>query len=287
VAECLPFLTDTLPTPTGAHRHAVRTNQALARLAGSRLSRQPPVCGLVDPTFTILPAEQAWARAWISTHLPASSAPVIAIHPGAGAPIKQWLPESWAEVARAMRDRFDARIFLTGGPGEHDLVEQVAARLDPRPPDIVGATTLGQLAALFEACDLVLGCDSGPLHLAAAVSTMTVRLYGPTDDREFGPWSRDRHRWPIGHRSVGHGTACPLWIQPCGYLADPPCGYAENPPCMREIVPAAVASAAIELLRFDGGSDGDQADANVLVPRPAPAPASVPGSAPVPGEPAC
>jgi ADP-heptose:LPS heptosyltransferase len=265
VPECLPFLTDTLPIPSGAHRHAVRTNQALARLAGSRLSGQPPVRSLLDPSFTTSPDEQVWARAWLSDHLPSGPTQIIAIHPGAGAPIKQWLPEGWAEVARAMRDRFDARIFLTGGPGEHDLVEQVAARLDPRPPSIVGASTIGQLAALFEACDLVFGCDSGPLHLATAVSTMTVRLYGPTDDQEFGPWSRDRHRWPIGHRSVGHGTACPLWIQPCGYLADPPCGFAEHPPCMREIAPAAVASAAIELLEFDGGYDERGFDRNKIV----------------------
>jgi ADP-heptose:LPS heptosyltransferase len=268
VPECLPFLTDTLPLPTGGHRHAVRTNQALARLAGSRLSGQPPVRTLIDPSFTTLPEEQAWAREWLAEYLPESTSKtskVIAMHPGAGAPLKQWLPEKWAEVARAMRDRLDARIFLTGGPGEHDLVEQVAARLDPRPPAIVGSTSIGQLAALFEACDLVFGCDSGPLHLAAAVSTMTVRLYGPTDDQEFGPWSRDRDRWPIGHWSVGHGTACPLWIQPCGYLAYPPCGFAENPPCMREIVPAAVASAAVELLSFDGGHDERGFDSNVIV----------------------
>ena len=51
-----------------------------------------------------------------------------------------------------------------------------------------GATTLGQLAALYERCALVLGSDSGPLHLAVAVGAPSVHLYGPVPPAKFGPW---------------------------------------------------------------------------------------------------
>jgi ADP-heptose:LPS heptosyltransferase len=198
---------------------------------------------LIDPSFTILPEEQSWARSWLSEHLPMSLAPIVAIHPGAGAPLKQWPPEQWAEVARSLRASHRARIFLTGGPGEHELVEQIAARLSPRPPTVVGATSIGQLAALFQDCRVVLGCDSGPLHLAAAVGARTARLYGPTDTEEFGPWPQDER-----HRAIRDGRRCPLKIAPCGYLSDPPCGAVVVPDCLRGIDAGTVSSAASELL---------------------------------------
>jgi ADP-heptose:LPS heptosyltransferase len=229
--------------PGGQRRHAVRANQALARLAGSRLAGRAPLRSLIDPSFTILPEEQSWARSWLSEHLPMSLAPIVAIHPGAGAPLKQWPPEQWAEVARSLRASYRARIFLTGGPGEHELVEQIAARLTPRPPTVVGATSIGQLAALFQDCRVVLGCDSGPLHLAAAVGARTARLYGPTDSDEFGPWSTGVPHWWV----EGSGD-CPLGLQPCGYLASPPCGAAEHPPCLRGIEAGTVSAGAGDLL---------------------------------------
>ena len=130
--------------------------------------------------------------------------------------------------------------MLTGGPGEAALVEQVAAPLDPRPRTLVGATTIGQLAALFARCDLVIGGDSGPLHLAAAVGTPTVRLYGPTDVREFGPWPPDGP-----HLSLAAGLSC----QPCREFTDLACGARETPPCLRALNTDTVLAAVTVALR--------------------------------------
>jgi ADP-heptose:LPS heptosyltransferase len=117
-------------------------------------------------------------------------------------------------------------VILTGGPGERELLQQIVAQLDPAPRTLAGETTLGQLAALFAGCELVIGGDSGPLHLAAAVGTRTVRLYGPTDITEFGPWPRD-------DRQIALTAGLPC--QPCRNLIAPPCGAVELPACLRAI----------------------------------------------------
>jgi lipopolysaccharide heptosyltransferase II len=244
--ECRPFLTDTLPIPTG---HVVAANQSLARLAALRLGgtvqgrRATPA-----PTFPVEAADAAWADAWLRGRHPGmpvaeesdgTRSPLVAIHPGTGAQVKNWLPDHWAEVARELQARYGAQVVLTGGSGEWALVEQIAARLEPRPATLIGETTIGQLAALFSRCGLVVGGDSGPLHLAAAVGTPTVRLYGPTDVREFGPW-------PPGSTQIALVAGLPC--QPCRNLVAPPCGATETPACMRTLTPSTVLAAADSLL---------------------------------------
>ena len=120
-------------------------------------------------------------------------------------------------------------------------MSKIAALLEPAPVTLAGETSLGQLAALFERCDLVIGGDSGPLHLAAAVGAPTIRLYGPTDIRQFGPW-------PPGDRHVA--LAAGLACQPCRMLVDPPCGAVETPACLLAIDAARVTAAARRALSY-------------------------------------
>ena len=236
VAECQPFLTDTLPVPTG---HAVRANQDLARLAALRFGGT--LAGhrkILAPQFPVSDEDAVWAASR-TTCSGGAGRPLVAIHPGTGAPVKNWLPERWADVARTLTETHNARLVLTGGPGERTLVDTIAAGLDRPPETLVGETTVGQLAALFARCHLVIGGDSGPLHLAAAVGTPTVRLYGPTDTREFGPWPPDDSQ-----AALVAGLPC----QPCRDLVAPPCGARETPACRRSLEPAAVVAAATRLL---------------------------------------
>src|SRR3712207_4615798 len=118
--------------------------------------------------------------------------------------------------------------------------ERIARGLSPRPLVLAGRTSLGQLAALFERCSLVLGGDSGPLHLAAAVGTPTVRLYGPTSQAVFGPW---------GDPAVQVGIQASLPCQPCGNITVPPCGATGTPACLRVVGPEEVVAAARGILR--------------------------------------
>ncbi|MDP8921511.1 MAG: glycosyltransferase family 9 protein, partial [Chloroflexota bacterium] len=197
--ESAPFLTDALPPPGAIH--AVTANLALARHAARVLDATSSV-PTTAPSFVVADEERAWARDILSGIM-SPGEPLIAAHPGSGADVKNWLPERWTAVARQLGARIGAQLVLTGGPAEAALVERIAAGLAPRPPTLAGQTTLGQLAALFERCALVLGGDSGPLHLAAAVGTPTVRVYGPTSRDIFGPWGA-----PAIHAAIQANLPC-------------------------------------------------------------------------------
>jgi ADP-heptose:LPS heptosyltransferase len=92
---------------------------------------------------------------------------------------------------------------------------------------------VGQLTALLRRATLVLGVDSGPLHLAASQGTPSVHLYGPSDAVRFGPWGD-----PTRHRVLRAG----LWCSPCGVFSACPRGT-DPPECMAAIDISAVLAA--------------------------------------------
>lgn len=148
----------------------------------------------------------------------AAPRPPLAIHPGSGSPIKRWTPASWGAAVRAVTAP-DEPVVLTGGPDEATLVAEVAAALGLPVIDLAGRTDIPTLAAVFACCRAVAGPDSGPLHLAVAVGTPTVHLFGPADAARFGPWGAAER-----HAVVAGGLVC----APCGRLdwpdpADHPC----------------------------------------------------------------
>lgn len=232
VPEVAPFLTEVLPVPTGLHA-AVQNLALVDLLVGHAGPLSPTAAPLV---FQITAAERGRAAALLA-RLPAADGPLVAIHPGAGAPIKQWPAERWAAVAAALAREHHARLLLTGGPAEADLTAPIAAALTASLVlDLAGATDLGALAALFAACDLVLGVDSGALHVATAVAPRSLRLYGPSDHVVFGPWGD-----PARHRLLHAGLRCPL----CHDL-DRTVTCA--PDCMGALTPEQVITAAADLL---------------------------------------
>jgi heptosyltransferase-2/heptosyltransferase-3 len=251
VDECRPLLTDLLAAPAG---HTLIASQDLGRLAAKRLGTARPVTSrslapYLAPAFAVADDERARARDLLHEGCDGNG-PTIAIHPGTGAPIKNWPPARWAAVASRLQSEVQARIVLTGGPPERELTDDIAGRL-PRPALVLaGQTTLGELAAVFEQAALVLGGDSGPLHIAAAVNTPTLRLYGPTSTAIFGPWG-DRNR----QRALVAGLPC----QPCGELVAPPCGATRDPVCLQTITVNQVVTTALEMLCLpDPSSISDQ-----------------------------
>lgn len=103
----------------------------------------------------------------------------IVLLPGAGRPNKMWPAERFRELARIL----GPRAVTAWGPSERALAEAVGGRLAP-------PTGLRELAALLAGAAVVVGGDTGPLHLAAALGTKVVGLYGPTDPRRNGPWGQ-------------------------------------------------------------------------------------------------
>jgi ADP-heptose:LPS heptosyltransferase len=116
------------------------------------------------------------------------------IHPGAASGSRRWPAERFAAVARAERAAGRA-VVVTGGPDEVSLAEAVAQGAG-LPPETVraGATTLLELAGLVAAAARVVCGDTGVAHLATAVGTPSVVLFGPVPPREWGPPDGGRHR---------------------------------------------------------------------------------------------
>lgn len=112
------------------------------------------------------------------------------INPGAAWPNKRWPPDRFGEVAAFLREVRGLSSFVLWGPGEEGLAGAVvetsggAARLAP-------STRIADLVALSRAATLMVSGDTGPLHIAAAVGTPTVSVFGPTDPQRNGPWSPD------------------------------------------------------------------------------------------------
>jgi heptosyltransferase I len=126
------------------------------------------------------------ARAWRELGL-RSDVPVVVLHPGAAWETKRWGELNFARLNDALIRRYQVRTLLTWGPGEEPLIQRVA-RTTAYTPAIAPATTLLQLAALMARCRAFVGGDTGPLHLAAAVGTPTVALFGPSNPRRNGPY---------------------------------------------------------------------------------------------------
>ena len=114
--------------------------------------------------------------------------PFFAINAGAEyGPAKRWLPERFAEVAKRVSDEVDCRWLLLGGPGDVAIAGQIAATIGNDVVNVAGKTTLLELCELMKFCRLLLTNDTGPMHLASAVGTPLVAIFGSTSAELTGP----------------------------------------------------------------------------------------------------
>ncbi len=113
--------------------------------------------------------------------------PVVTIHPGAKWDGRKWSPENYARIADSLIDRYDAAVILAGSIGDVDFVRRITSSMKSKPIEVVGTTSLRQLLALCEKSDLFLGVDSGPVHMAAAMGTKVLALFGPARREAVGP----------------------------------------------------------------------------------------------------
>ena len=109
------------------------------------------------------------------------------INPGAAWPNKRWPPDRFGQLATAIRQRHGLRSVVLWGPGEDAAASAIAAAsrgaAEPAPP-----TSITDIVALAKGARLMVSGDTGPLHIAAAVGTPIVALFGPTRAERNGPW---------------------------------------------------------------------------------------------------
>ena len=115
------------------------------------------------------------------------SHPIVILQPGARHWFKAWPPERFAELADCLTSQYGCQILIGGSSQEGDLAKQVRQMAKSRPIIIAGRTTVRQFAAIAKRAALFIGNDSGAMHIASAVGTPVVALFGPTSPREWGP----------------------------------------------------------------------------------------------------
>ena len=236
-AEAYPFLlTDTLPGGRyDVRQHEVLYGLKLAELAGaaSRLGGAPA------PKLSVPQAEQRRMRHLLAEWEIRPDSLLVVIHPGASnGSAKRWLPEYWAQLASRLHRDLGAAVVLSGTPGEAGIVGQVVSACSFKPVILAGQTTIPQLGALLKRADLLLSSDSGPAHMAAALGTPQVTIFGPTDPGVYAPLSAKavvlRRDLPCSPCYDARATA------ECRF------GHVN---CMRELTPDEVYGACVRLLQ--------------------------------------
>jgi len=187
----------------------------------------------IPVAFTIIVDEEARSNAQACfAHVRREGRPLVLVSPVSRWPSKEWLPEGFARTARTLIDQRHAEIVLTGSTRERPRTERIRALLEGHALNLAGQTTLAELIALIAEADLFLTNDSGPMHIADALGTPLVAVFGPTDPVRTGPYRQRRH--------VIHD----------GKLTCSPClkRYCSRVRCMEAVQPETVSDLAMKVL---------------------------------------
>lgn len=163
--------------------HVVEENLALLQALGFDLSaaRKPSF-----PIGSDATAEQVIAR-YLEEEGLKPETPLVAFHPGSGKNGKRWAIEAYRRLGDELAPRLGARVLLCWGPGEEPLARAIGHGMHT-PPLIPPPTSIREMVALLRRVTLVIGGDTGPIHVAAALGVPTVGLFGPTSARRNGPY---------------------------------------------------------------------------------------------------
>lgn len=217
------------PLPANGRRHRVELNLDALR----RIGIQP---GDEERRLVLVPGDDAERH--VDKLLAAEglvSRGFIHFHPGSRWQFKCWPTERAAALIAALAQRGE-RVALTAAPDEKELaiIAEIRRRAGVPVADFSGKLTLKELAALSARAKLFIGVDSAPMHIAAAVQTPTVALFGPSGEIEWGPWK-------VRHRVVASGE------HPCRPCGNDGCGGGKVSECLA-VLPLQTVLGAIDSL---------------------------------------
>ncbi len=150
-----------------------------------------------DKRLTLPLSEKAYAQAWQLLYEQESpeaiTRPTIAMHPGSGSysTARRWAPERFAQLADTLFADVGGQLLLLGGPEEAELHQQIMGMLQSAIPvrSFAGKGTIQVTAAVLEQVDLFVGNDSALVHVAVALGTPTVAIFGLTNHKAWGPFT--------------------------------------------------------------------------------------------------
>lgn len=163
---------------------------------------------LSDPSDAALMAEL----------LPPGKGPLIGMQCGAKRPANRWMPERFIALGKALVTEMDARLVFTGSEGEKPLIDAIIEGIGPGCTNLVGQTTIPELAALANLCDCFVSNDTGTMHVVASTGKPVVAIFSARDHA---------HRWyPYGpqHIVLRHNPECsPCLLDICPLYDEPIC----------------------------------------------------------------
>ena len=180
--------------------------------------------------------ERNFGKALLTAQGIADSDAVVGIHPGGRKGLKCWSARKYAEVADWIISKYNAKVIFTGSGEEIKLIEDIMGKMSAKAVSLAGKTDLRILASLLERFNLFICNDTAPLHIASAMKTPTVAIFGPSKSNETGPYGNI-------HRVVEKDF-------PCRYTCDEDvCNHTVHNECMKIITPEDVYEASNYILK--------------------------------------
>ncbi len=187
----------------------------LPRKRQHEIQRRLGIIGAVDAhdaglqmEFFLSPADEAAADQLVAGWNIPPFIPIVGLHPGAKDKFKQWQPEGFISLGRRLYETTGCQIVITGNNEEKHLVDTIAAGI-PHAIPLAGCLPLRHSAALIKRMKVMVSNDTGPMHVAFAMHTPTIALFGPTDPALCGPLSG------LGPKSRSTVLAKPRTCTPC------------------------------------------------------------------------
>ena len=239
-----PLLTDVVEYDGG--RHVADNSLALVErafnLPEGSLPRASTTAGRPSWRLAVPDAASAAARtALLQLGRPLQETPLVAVHAPGGRAIKQWPVDRFADATAALAADLGASVILTGAPDDASVVDEMEQRLGAHGVPTLrmqGATDLVMLAALLQQCRLLVTGDTGPMHLAAAVGTPVLAVFGPSMPWRYGPLVEPS-------RIVRVDLPC----SPCNRIRMPPARcQGHTPDCLADVRVDGVVAAGRSLL---------------------------------------
>jgi ADP-heptose:LPS heptosyltransferase len=147
--------------------------------------------------------------------------PVVALHPFSRWGYKEWSTNNYAKLINHVCSRYKVSVIVTGSIDERDRVSEIARMSRSNVHNLAGKTSLGELAAILKKCSLLIGIDSAPMHIAAAVGTPTVIIFGPSSPVNWAPQGKQ-------HSVISKDLPC----VPCRHKG---CNNSEVSRCLDEL----------------------------------------------------
>ena len=217
------FYSRRVPVPQG-EMHAVDRYLLVAKAVGAVESRTPEFRFHI-PQTDLDEVDRLLSRSGVT---PGTS--WVAMNVSARWPTKRWPAASFAEVADRLQQEGCGAVVMIGGPDELAEVAAVRGMMKTPSIDLTGATAVGLLPALLSKASLLITNDSGPMHIATAVGTPVVALFGPTSAVRTGPYG-------AGHTVLTGNVPC----RPCFSRT---CHNTLHLECLRVVSPEQVLAAA-------------------------------------------